>query len=69
MAREFARIIKRGRVWAVPNDRGYAAETRKSKAGAVRLARQMYPGRPVHVMEQGPMVYGRAQLVHVETIA
>lgn len=67
----YARIVKvYGRdLWRVPNDGGYSLKTRKSKASAVRLARSMFPGRPIHVLEQGPMVQGVAHSRLVEVIS
>ena len=64
-----ARIIKvHNRLWKVPGDTGYALQSRKTLHGAIRLARQMYPGKPIHVMEQGPMAHGVATLTLIDVI-
>ena len=56
------------RCWRVSNEVGYALNSRKSRAGAIRLARQAFPNLPIKIFEQGPMAYGRAELRHVEEI-
>ncbi len=65
-----ARIIKvHARLYRVPGDTGYALESRKSLSGAIRLARSMYPGKPIHVLEQGPMAHGVATLTLLDVIS
>ena len=65
----YASIIKvHDRWWKATNDYGYCAISRRSKAGALRLARSMHPGKPIRVFERGAVHYGRAELRLVEEI-
>ena len=65
----YGSIIKRNdRHWDVTNDVGYSLKSLKTKAGAVRIARDFHTGKPIHVFEQGPMFSGRAELRLVEII-
>ena len=67
---ENATIIKvHSRLYRVPNDTGYAIASRKSLPGAIRLARSLYPGKPIHLLEQGPMVAGTAPLTLLDVIS
>ncbi len=64
-----ARVIQTGpKRFNVPNETGYSLNSRKSLRGAVRLAHEMYGPGPVMLFRQGPMHYGRAELIYVETI-
>ena len=67
--RNHAVIIQTGpKGFSVPNDSGYSMNSRKTLRGAIRLARTMYPGLPIHVMWRGPMTDGRADLTLSEII-
>lgn len=67
--KDHARVIRvHQKLWRVPGDTGYALQSRKSRSGAIRLARQMYPGKPVHVFTQGPFIEGRAMLTLIDVL-
>ena len=67
--RDHARVIRvHDRLWRIPGDTGYALQSRKSRPGAIRLARQMYPGKPVHVFTQGPFLHRQASLTLLEIV-
>ena len=67
--KRYASVIRiHGRCWKPTNDHGYCSKAMRSKAGALRHARAMYPGLPVRIFEQGRMVYGRAELRLVEEL-
>lgn len=65
----YGSVIKvHARCWQATNDYGYAAISRRSKAGALRLARSMHPGRPIRIFERGAVHCGRAELRLIEEI-
>ena len=65
----FATVVRvHERCWRAMGENGLIIASRRTKVGAIRLARAEHPGLPIRVMAQGEFHHGKAGLTPLGTI-